>query len=265
MTRRAAATRRCVFLGVLGVAPLLRPLLDQQTLLAQRTLLAVGAHAGDMELTCGAFLARQKQRGDRVVLLHLTLGEGGHPGVAPERYAAQKRREAIEAAQVLGAEVRFAPFLDGQLPDDDEARRYVADVIRELKPTHVITHWKRSLHKDHAVASRVVADAVLLASLDGVRTAHPAYRGVRSVWYAENWEDADDFQPYVLVEVGATMSVWRQAVTKYEFVRGGISSFRYLEYYDALSVVRGAVARLTRAEAFDVDPSAKRRVVDSLP
>src|SRR5687767_11084713 len=69
-----------------------------------RTILAVGAHAGDMELTCGALLAKQKSRGDRVVLLHLTLGEGGNPKVAPDDYGKQKRREAAEAAAALGTE-----------------------------------------------------------------------------------------------------------------------------------------------------------------
>jgi LmbE family N-acetylglucosaminyl deacetylase len=232
---------------------------------AQRTILAVGAHAGDVELTSGALLARQHQLGDRVVILHLTLGEGGNPRLVSAQYGEQKRREALAAAQVLGAEVLFAPYRDGELPDDDAARRYVANVIRTVKPTLVITHWRESIHKDHAAASRVVTDAVLLASLDGVRTEHAPFRGVRSIWYAENWEDAAGFQPYVSIDVSTAMGTWRDAVTKYEFVRGGISDFRYLDYYDALSVVRGALARRGRAESFDIDASGKRRVLDSLP
>jgi LmbE family N-acetylglucosaminyl deacetylase len=232
---------------------------------AQRTILAVGAHAGDVELTSGALLAKQHLLGDRVVILHLTLGEGGNPRVPSATYAEQKRREAIDAAKVLGAEVLFGPYRDGELPDDDAARRYVADVIRAVKPSVVITHWRESIHKDHAAASRVVTDAVLLASLDGVRTEHAPYRGVRGIWYAENWEDASGFQPYISVDVTTAMAIWREAVTKYELVRGGISDFRYLEYYDALSIVRGALARKGRAEAFDIDASGKRRVLDSLP
>jgi LmbE family N-acetylglucosaminyl deacetylase len=231
----------------------------------QRTILAVGAHVGDVELTSGALLAKQHSLGDRVVILHLTLGEGGNPRMPSARYAEQKRREAVDAAAILGAEVLFGPYRDGELPDDDAARRYVADVIRSVKPTFVITHWRESIHKDHSAASRIVTDAVLLASLDGVRTEHAPYRGVRGVWYAENWEDASGFQPYVSVDVTSVMDTWRSAVTKYEFVRGGVSDFRYLDYYDALSIMRGALARKGRAEAFDIDASGKRRVLDSLP
>jgi LmbE family N-acetylglucosaminyl deacetylase len=230
-----------------------------------RTILAVGAHAGDAELTSGLLLARQRMRGDRIVILHLTLGEGGNPKLSPDAYGAQKRREALAVAEKLGAEVIFAPYRDGELPNDDAARRFVADVIRRVKPTYVITHWRESLHKDHAAAHAIVRDAVLLASLAGVVTEHPPHRGVRSVWYAENWEDADDFHPYVYVDVTGALERWREAVGQYEFVRGGSGGFRYLEYYTALAAVRGAEARKTHAVAFEVESYAKRRVVDSLP
>ena len=231
----------------------------------ERTVLAIGAHAGDAELTSGAVLARHKRLGDRVVLLHLTLGEGGNPKLAPSAYGEQKRREALAAATALGAEVLFAPWKDGELPSGDEASRYVADVIRQVRPTHVLGHWIRSLHPDHEAASRIVPGALLLASLEGFVSAHPRHRGVRLVAYAENWEDKDGFQPYLYVDVSDDLARWKAAVTCYEFVRGGISSFPYLEYYESLARVRGAEAGRRFAVAFDVDPIAKKRVLDALP
>ncbi len=230
-----------------------------------RTILAIGAHAGDAEITSGALLIRQHKKGDRIVILHMTLGEGGNPKMSPAAYGAQKRREALAADSVIGAESIFAPYKDGEIPNDEAARRYVADVMRQVKPNYVITHWKNSIHKDHSNTSAIVQDAVLLASLDGVVTAHPAYRGIRGIWYADNWEDGDGFQPYIYVDVSDDVAQWRDAVSKYEFIRGGISSFRYLEYYDALSIVRGAVVGKIRAVAFDIDNFGKRRVLDSLP
>lgn len=224
----------------------------------QKTILAIGAHAGDMELTAGAVLLQQSSRGDRVVILHLTAGEGGNPKLDAKTYGEQKRREAVEVARILGAEVLFGPYRDGSLSDDEAAREYVAGVIRDVKPTHIITHWKNSIHKDHAAASAVARDAVLLASLSG-------WRGVRSVWYAENWEDAEGFTPYIYVDVSGAMPKWREAVTKYEFVGGSISSFRYLDYYTALATIRGAEARRGDAVAFDIEPYGKRRVLDGVP
>lgn len=231
----------------------------------RRTILAIGAHAGDMELTAGALLIKQRKLGDRVVILHMTLGEGGNPRLSPKVYGEQKRREALAADSVIGAEPIFAPYRDGEIPNDDAVRRYVADVIRAVRPGYIITHWSRSIHKDHSNTSQIVQDAVLLASLEGVVTAHPPHRGVRGIYYADNWEDAESFEPYLYIGVADEMAEWRDAVTRYEFVGGRISSFRYLEYYDALSTVRGAIAGKGRAVAFDIDVFGKRRVLDSLP
>ncbi|MEO5815955.1 MAG: PIG-L family deacetylase [Gemmatimonadaceae bacterium] len=231
----------------------------------QRTILAIGAHAGDMELTTGAVLLAAHERGDRVVLLHMTLGEGGNPKLTPAEYGAQKKREAVAVAKSLGAEVIFAPYRDGELPNDDATRRYVADVIRQVKPTLVFTHWRESIHKDHSTTSAVVQDAVLLASLAGVVTAHPAHRGIRAVWYADNWEDATNFAPYVFVKVAGVVPQWKTAVSQYEFALGATSGFAYVDYYTALATVRGAIARKGEAVAFAVEPGSQRRVLDSLP
>ena len=232
---------------------------------ARKTVLAVGAHAGDMEITCGAALARYARAGDRVVLLHLTLGEGGNPKQSPQEYGTQKRREAEAAARELGAEALFGPFKDGELPNDDQARRYVAEVVRQVKPALLITHWKNSIHKDHAAAHLVTTDAVLLASLEGVASSLPSHRGIRRVLYAENWEDKDGFQQYLYIDVSEGVPVWEKAVTQYEFIRGGISSYPYLEYYRALFRVRGAEAGLTHAESFEIDPIGKKQVLRTLP
>jgi len=231
----------------------------------QRTFLAIGAHCGDMEVTCAAVLAKQKKLGDRIVFLHLTLGEGGNPKLSPNEYGAQKRREAEAAAKVIGAEVLFGPYKDGELPNDEAVRRYVADVIRQVKPTHIITHWRTSIHKDHANTHHIVMDAILLASLEGVTTDHPRHRGVKAIYFTENWEDPENFKPYLYVDVTDELALWKECVTQYQFIKGGISSFPYLEYYEALARVRGAEAGTTFAVAFDVDPFEKKRIVSSLP
>lgn len=232
---------------------------------APRTILAIGAHAGDVELSMGQVLVHQKRAGDRIVILHLTAGEGGNPKLSPRAYGEQKKREGEAAARIMGAEVIWAPYQDGQIPDDDAVRLYVADVIRQVKPSFIMTHWKNSIHKDHARTSKIVDDAVLLASLAGVETATPAWRGVRGIYYAENWEDPQDFKPYLYLDVTDARDTWLQAVKSYEFVSGSISSFPYLSYYDALAIVRGAEARKGRAVAFDIDPLGKKRVLDALP
>ena len=66
---------------------------------------------------------------------------------------------------MIGGEALFGPYKDGELPNDEETRRYVMDVIRKVQPGRIITHWKTSIHKDHANTHAIVNDALLLASL----------------------------------------------------------------------------------------------------
>lgn len=230
-----------------------------------RTILSIGAHAGDAELTTGPLLAAERARGSRVVILDLTLGERGHPTLAPAQYAAQKRSEAEGVARALGAELEVGPWQDAEIPDDETARRWVASVIRRVRPSLVLTHWKKSMHRDHSATSAIVQDAVLLAALPGVTGVEgEPHRGV-AVWYAENWEDAEDFTPYIYVAVdSASWTRWKAAVSGFAFARGA-TGFPYIDYYDALGRVRGIEARRWRAVAFDVEPSGKRRVLDAVP
>lgn len=231
----------------------------------QLSVLAVGAHAGDMEVTCAAVLAKHARKGDKVTLFHLTLGEGGNPRLSPQKYGEQKRREALAAGASIHADVLFGPYKDGELPDDEQARLYVAEVIRRVKPTHILTHWRKSIHKDHTVTHRIVTDAVLLASLEAVETESKRHRGVKGIYFTENWEDPEEFKPYIFIDVSEELGLWKECVTKYEFINGGISTFPYLDYYESLARVRGAEAGTTFAVAFDVDPFEKKRFLDLLP
>lgn len=56
-----------------------------------QTILAVGAHIGDMELTCGALLASCAANGGRAVTLALTAGEKGAPEVAVHKTGFEKQ------------------------------------------------------------------------------------------------------------------------------------------------------------------------------
>ena len=252
-------TRRAILLRVLPLLALSLPANAQH-----HTILAIGAHAADMELTAGGILASQRMLGDRVVLLHMTLGEAGNPKVSPQQYAAQKRQEATEAAKVLGAEVIFGPYQDAMLPNNEESRRFVVDAIRQVRPDYVITHWKNSFHKDHANTYVIVKDAVLMAELEAVKTDHPPFRGIKGVYYAENWEDDEGYRPYLFVNISRACDQWTRAIQAYQMVRGGVAPFHYFDYYTALVRLRGAQMGKTCAETLDVEEAQKVLKMDSL-
>ena len=64
-------------------------------------IVAFGAHPDDVELGCGATLAKEVNAGKKVGIVDLTRGELGTRGSADIR-----DREAALAAKILGVEVR---------------------------------------------------------------------------------------------------------------------------------------------------------------
>ena len=211
-------------------------------------IVAFGAHAADVEFSCGAVLAKHAQRGDRVAIIHLTLGEAGHPKMSLADYAEQKKVECQQAAETLGAEVRWLPYADAALPATLEVELEVCDLIRELRPRIVLTHWRGSFHRDHVLSHHLVMRGVALARSASCQRALPPHR-VTSVFFPENWEDPQDFRPEVYIDVSESYERWLEAASKYALFRGEVASFPYRQYYESLAFIRGAEARCGRAAA----------------
>jgi len=229
-----------------------------------KTIMAIGAHIGDMELTAGGVLVSMSLEGHKIITVALTSGEKGHPKhQSLEDYRIQKQQEAQAFAELLHGVSIVLPFDDGTLQVNDEMKFIIADLIRKYKPDVLITHWKNSMHKDHEATHRIVLDAQFYAALPGFKR-QDAPHFAAGPYYAENWEDPTDFQPYVFVEVSEQgYRLWQEAISTHWFALHS-TSFKYKEYYEALMIVRGKEARLTYAQAFDVPPMSKKVIKSSL-
>ena len=218
------------------------------------TILGIGAHVGDVELVAGGVLASHYLKGDKIATLALTAGERGVPaGRDMAEYRDQKEREAHTFAGMLGGEARVFEIPDGEVPDDQDIRLRVCDVIREVKPNIIITHHRNSMHKDHATTHRIVNDARFFAGLASVERELP-HHFASKLYYGENWEDAVDYVPYVYVDFDQkAFDLWIEALSTHWFVTGS-KSFNYMDYYKSLARVRGLEARKEYAETFMIAP-----------
>jgi LmbE family N-acetylglucosaminyl deacetylase len=223
-----------------------------------RTIMVVGGHAADAEVMAGATVLKHVKAGYRAVLVHMTLGEKGHRSMPVAEYTEQKRREAEAAAKALSAEVVCMPYPDGELAVNEETQWKIADAMRQYRPDVVITHWQGSIHRDHRNTSINVTEALYFAGLPAFQRDLPAWHP-RAVYYAENWEDPYGFQPEVSLDVTDVFPQYLEAITSYELVRGGISSFPYYKYYEALGTIRGAVAGYEKGVALMRPEGARLR------
>ena len=228
-----------------------------------KTIMAVGAHTGDAQLTCGMLLAKHAMNGDRVVIVDLTAGERGTPkGMTPAEFREQNVASAQRFAEKLGGVSIVLDTPDGELYDTKEEELRLAALMREYQANAVLYHWKNSLHKDHVAASRITDNAIFYASL--ATYEHPLPPApLRSFMCAENWEDEAEFSPYYWFDVTAAFPLWKDAIRELWLAEHS-PSFRYLRYYEALSVVRGARIGVDHATCFGVPPTAKRQRLELL-
>lgn len=137
-------------------------------------LVAIGAHPDDVELFAGGLLAKCVAQGREVGLVHLTRGERGTRGSAPER-----RAEALEAARALGVgedRVSFLDLGDTLLENSEKNRLEVIQVLRRWRPRLALYHHSFDRHPDHRKANRLVEDAFFYCHMPRLETAAPPFR-----------------------------------------------------------------------------------------
>ena len=229
----------------------------------QKVIMAVGAHTGDAQLTCGMLLARHAMQGDHVVIVDLTAGEcGAPPGRNVPEFRAQNVAGAKAFAQALGGESIVFDVPDGELYPSKQIELQLAQIMREKQVNGVLYHWKNSFHKDHIAAHTIAQNAIFFAALPTFEHPLPPARITRTMM-AENWEDTEGFAPYFYFDVTQAFPLWKQAIVNLWLAENS-PSFQYLRYYEALSVCRGALIGKDHATAFGAFDYAKKMKVEEL-
>lgn len=146
------------------------------------SILNIGGHPKDAILYAGGTMAKHIINGDRVCTLTPTHGLSHH-GRAIDEYKStgkadigslieERKQELIEAAAELGVtDVRFLGYDDEIVLPKEEIIRDIADVIGEIRPDIIITHWPEDTVAAHGNATKMTFLAMEAAS--GIRADRP--------------------------------------------------------------------------------------------
>ena len=157
------------------------------------SILIVTPHPDDSESGAGGTIARWCDEGKKVVLVVCTNGDKGTSdrSVRPEDLAKTRELETLNAAKIYGlADVVFLRLPDQGLEDDDVFREKIVRQIRTHKPRILLTvePGRRYLrHRDHAVAGRVVLDAVFPYARDHLAYPEHLEQGLEPHKVEEVW------------------------------------------------------------------------------
>jgi len=173
-------------------------------------VLALGAHPDDVELGCGATLARLAAARRAVGVLDLTAGE-----LATRGTAEQRAREAAEASSALGAAWRSCLGLpDGGLDDGDgEQVGVLVRALRTARPRALLLPHRDDPHPDHPAAAALIRRAAFLA---GVARCLPSSGAPnRPSLLLEYPGPRQLFAPVLVIDVSAHYDAKRRALAAY--------------------------------------------------
>ena len=147
------------------------------------SILNIGGHPKDAVLYAGGTMAKHAARGDRVCLLTPTTGMSHHlqaineyrdSGKMPDMSALveDRKREFVDAASELGVtDVRFLGYPDDIVTIDRQIVSDIADVIGEIRPNIIVSHWPYDTVPAHALTTQMTLLAIDTAS--GIRPGKP--------------------------------------------------------------------------------------------
>ena len=129
-------------------------------------ILAFAAHPDDVEMSCGATLAKYASLGKKAGIVDFTQGQMGTRGTPELRL-----QEAEKSAEILKLAAREnLGFEDIYFTNDIEHQLKVVEMIRKYQPEIVFANAQKERHPDHVKAAEIVKTAVFLAGLKKLDT-----------------------------------------------------------------------------------------------
>ncbi len=233
-------------------------------------ILAIGAHPDDVELGCGATIAKEISLGKKVGILDLTRGELGTRGSADIRDV-----EAKEAAKILGVSVREnLAFADGFFMNDKYHQMEIVKILRKYRPEIVLCNAVEDRHIDHAKGSKLVSDACFLSGLRKVETTYD--KGHQEVWRPKqvyHYIQWQNIEPDFVVSVDGFIDRKIEAVKAYssQFYDAKsrepispISSKNFIESVSYRAQDLGRLIGVEFAEGFNVERYVAVESLDNL-
>lgn len=147
-------------------------------------ILAIGAHFDDIELGCGAALAKHVAHGDKVWAYVATVSgftDHNNKVIRTNEIALSEGRQAME---VLGVKLVCGDFKTLAVEFNDALNIQILKVLEEQNIQKIYTHWVGDIHHDHQAVAR--------ASLHSCRRV-PRMLMYRSNWYHSNLEFRGNF------------------------------------------------------------------------
>jgi LmbE family N-acetylglucosaminyl deacetylase len=228
---------------------------------ARRAALAIAAHPDDIEFYMAGTLFLLRRAGCEIHYLNLCSGNCGSLQSTAAKTRATRRREAERAARILGARFHASLTDDLEIFYESKMIRRVAALIREIRPTILLTHSPQDYMEDHMNTCRVAVAAAFARGMPNYRTlpARPASPGDVTVYHAMPHGLRDGLRQRIVagafVNTTAVHAIKRDALAAHRSQKAWLDASQGMDSYllamDELSLAVGKLSgRFRHAEGW---------------
>ncbi len=213
---------------------------------------AIAAHPDDIEFLMAGTLLLLREKGFEIHALNLSSGNCG----SQTRKAAELRRirrlESTEAARILGAQLHPGFADDLEIFYDARSLRRLAAVVRDVRPTVILTHSPQDYMEDHMNTCRLAVTAAFARGMPNFVTTprRSATEGDVTVYHAMPHGLRDGLgQPVgaeIFVNIAGTLATKRAALAAHVSQKGWLDVSQGMDsYLTAMEETSREVGRLS--------------------
>lgn len=217
-------------------------------------VLGIGCHPDDLEIQCGGTLAKYAKLGHKVFMCHIANGNMGHKIIMPDELREIRDKEARKAAKTLGAVESISIDVGDLLVDSSnvEIRNKLNNVVREVKPDIIITHYPNDYMRDHMETSRLAFDVSFTCTIPHIDYNVPEHEKFPAVYYMDTLAGID-FNPTEYVDISDEIDVKLEANACHESQVKWMLEHDHIDFLDFIktcSKYRGLQCGVPFAEGF---------------
>jgi len=205
-----------------------------------KNVLAVGAHADDVEIGCGGTVARHAKNGDHVIILIMTKSAYSYYDGRVLRTLEEGVWEEEHAAKVLAAKSINLGFETKEVPYSKESVEAINEVIDKYDIDIIYTHWYHDTHQDHMRTTQSTISAGRF--VNNILMYEPNYPAGRSYF---------GFRNQYYVDITPSFEIKMEALKQHKSQMKKYGD-EYLEAIEARARHRGCEVACRYAECYEV-------------
>jgi N-acetylglucosamine malate deacetylase 1 len=136
----------------------------------QKTAIAIGAHPDDIEFYMAGTLLMLKKAGYEIHYLNLSSGNCGSTEYNSATTRSIRKTEGRAAAKILGAHFHDSITDDLEIIYSLDLLRKLAAIIRDIKPSVVLTHPPQDYMEDHTNTCRLAVTAAFARGMPNFKS-----------------------------------------------------------------------------------------------